>query len=369
MPSPLVSIIIPVGPRHTEHCLVAAASTRAQSIGRERVETILIADADAELGQVTDCITLPSTGAQIGPAKTRNRGIAIARGSFIVCLDADDYLLPRGLEHLLRAYGSGRHGYVYGNAYTSEPWHLRDQLRGQTGVTLDEQRQAIYALRSAPDYSQEEMRRRNQHVVTALVPTHHIRAVGGFDERVDAWEDWTLWLRLSVAGVCGHHIQDPIFVYRVYEGDRMTRFYRDLSTMEAIWALYRNEQGDIPMAGCCGGDNNLAQVAQSAAGSAQAPNPTQIAGGLIRVRYMGDEKGGIPFDFGGGRLIVLGASPSHLYQDVTPEEARWLAERIPIAIVAPPDPPLPPPPPLTSTPDAPVQAVRPPRKVVETVAK
>jgi hypothetical protein len=34
--------------------------------------------------------------------------------------DADDYLLPRTVEHLLREYSTGRHGYIYGDSYTVE---------------------------------------------------------------------------------------------------------------------------------------------------------------------------------------------------------------------------------------------------------
>lgn len=360
MATPLVSVIIPVGPRHAAHCRTAAASALGQSIGRAAVEVIVIGDGAAEIAPMDGVTLLPSTGTVRGPAHTRNRGIEAARGRFITFLDADDYLLPRGLEHLLRAYSSGRHGYTYGNAYTLEPWHLADQLRGKPNTTIDDRAQRIYTMRAAPDYAQRDMAHYNLHVITTLIPARHVRAVGGFDERIDAWEDWAFHLRLAMAGVCGYRTDLPVFVYQVYEGDRMTQFYHNKVTMEPVWQLYRNEQGVIPMSGCCGGDSNLAHVADQAVAGLPPGEPVAIGENKVRVRYVGDEKGSIPFDFGGGVLIRLGANGSHRYADVTPAQAAWLKERIPIEVVPKIDPPVAPPAPLPTVlkADAPAKALR-----------
>lgn len=343
MTQPLVSIIIPVGPRHAAHCRVAAASAQRQTVGP--IEVIVVGDGDAEIAPMPGVALLPTTGKQHGPAVARNRGIAAATGRFITFLDADDYLLPRGLEHLLRAYSTGHYGYVYGNAYTLE-------------------RNGIMELRGAPDYEQMKMARFNLHVITTLIPAHQVRAVGGMDEAVDAWEDWAFHIRLARAGICGYRTDQPIFVYRVYEGDRMTRFYGgDASLMTAVRSRYENTEGVIVMAGCCGGDATLAQVAGRAVADAPAPDPVDVQGGLVRVRYTGDE-GSIPFDLGNGVLIRLGNSASRRYADVTPAQAAWLAERVPILVVPKLDPAIPPPDPLpvandVLTPSAPVNAIKP----------
>lgn len=348
MTTPLVSVIIPVGPRHAQHCRVAAASARAQTVGP--VEVIVVGDGDAQIPPMPGVTVLPATGERLGPAGTRNRGIAIARGHFTTFLDADDYLLPRGLEHLLRAYSTGQHGYVYGNAYTLE-------------------RDGQYMLRGAPDYVQVDMARYNLHVITTLIPTHQVRLVGGMDDGVDAWEDWAFHIRLARAGICGYRTDQPIFVYRVYEGDRMTRFYGgDPELMAIVRRRYIDDQGVIQMASCCGGDATLAQVAGLAVAGAPAPEPVGVAGGMVRVQYLGDERGSIPFDFGAGRVIRIGNNATHRYADVTAEEAAWLAERVPVRVVPKTDPPTTPPAPLpivqpsdVLTPDAPTQALRPRR--------
>lgn len=324
MAQPLVSVIIPVGPRHAEHCRVAVASVKAQSIGREQIEVILAADGDTVIAPMAGVTIIPSTGSVTGPAATRNRALALAHGTFTTFLDADDYLLPRGMEHLLRAYASGRHGYVYGNAYTFE-------------------RDGRYMLRGAPDYNQVDVAKYNLHVITTLIPTTKIRSVGGLDERVDAWEDWALHLRYAIAGICGYRTDQPIFVYRVYEGDRMQRFYGgDPELMVKVRQHYINEQGVIEMAGCCGGDATAAQIAALGIQGVAAPEPVPMGEGLVRVRYTGDSIGAIPFDFG-SKVIRLGANPTHRYADVTPAEAAWLAERIEISIVPKTDPPMSPP--------------------------
>lgn len=324
---PLVSIVIPVGERHAEHCRVAAASAKLQSIGRDKIEVILAADGDTEIAPMPGVTIIPSPGAVTGPAATRNRALELAQGTFTTFLDADDYLLPRGLEHLLRAYSSGQHGYVYGNTYTFE-------------------RNGSYQLRGAPDYNQLDMAKYNLHVITTLIPTEQIRSVGGFDEGVDAWEDWALHIRYARAGICGYRTDQPIFVYRVYEGDRMQRFYGgDAELMAKVRRRYIDSEGVIRMAACCGGDATAAQLAGLGIQGAPTPDPIDIGDGMVRIKYVGNSKGAIPFDFG-HKVIRLGADPRHLYANVTVQEADWLAERIEIQVVPKADPVTPPPDPL-----------------------
>jgi hypothetical protein len=347
--APLVSIIIPCGPRHAEHVRLAAASVAWQSLSH-LCETIIACDGGAEVAPMANVTVLPSDGERRGPAHTRNRALAAARGLFILPLDADDYLLPHAVETLLREYGRGQFGYVYADAYTLE-------------------RDGRFVLRPAPDYVQDHMRRYNIHVVTALTPTKHWRAVGGWDEGVDAWEDWSGHLRLAIAGICGHRIPQPIFTYRVYEGDRMTRFYGGApELMEQVLVRYRNKGGVIPMASCCGGDADLAQIAANAALGAPMPPAAEMDGGKVRVEYIGDDKGAQTWEYPFGSTIRLGNNTIDRYRDITPEQAQWLKEmNIPIRVVPifdGPEPPSPLPilkPTDVLTPDTAKAALRPKR--------
>jgi hypothetical protein len=327
--TPLVSIIIPCGPRHAAHARTAAASVAWQSLA-ERCEVVIACDGGADVPPMTmaELTILPSDGERRGPAHTRNRALAVARGQFILPLDADDYLLPRAVETLLREYGRGLFGYVYGDTYTLE-------------------RDGRYMLRSAPDYVQSDMRRHNIHVVTALTPTRHWRAVGGWDEGVDAWEDWSGHLRLAMAGICGHRVPQPVLTYRVYEGDRMTQFYGGApELMEKVLVRYRNDTGVIPMSTCCGGDADLAVIAQNAALGAPLPPAAAMAGDKVRVEYLGEEKGSQTWEYPDrASPIRLGNNAIDRYKDVTPEQAEWLRDHgIPIRVVPIFDQPDPPPP-------------------------
>ncbi len=327
MVAPLVSIITPCGPRHTEHVRTAAASVAWQSLAH-LCEHIIACDGDAQVAPMPGSVAiLPSDGERRGPAHARNRALAAARGLFILPLDADDYLLPGSVANLLREYGRGTHGYIYGDSYTQE-------------------RDGRFLLRGAPDYVQQTftdgagqvfggMDSFNIHVVTALTPTKHWRAVGGWDERVDAWEDWTGHLRLAIAGVCGHHLPQPILTYRVYEGDRMQRFYRGApELMERVWGLYRNQEGRITMASCCGGDAGLAAIAAQAAQSVPLAHAAPMVGGLVRVEYIGDDRGAQTWEHPWGVQIRLGNNAIDRYKDVTIEQAEWLREMgIPVRVV------------------------------------
>jgi hypothetical protein len=143
-------------------------------------------------------------------------------------------------------------------------------------------------------------------------------------------------LRLAIAGICGHRIPQPVLTYRVYEGDRMTKFYGGApELMEKVLVRYRNDRGVIPMSGCCGGDADLAQMAQQAALGAAMPDAAPMQGNLVRVEYLGDERGAQTYEYPDrAHAIRLGNNAIDRYKDVTPDQAEWLRDHgIPIRVV------------------------------------
>jgi glycosyltransferase involved in cell wall biosynthesis len=97
----LVSVVIPVfnGARFVEK---AVASVKAQTI--KDVEILIVDDGSTDgtqaiLAELHDRLGI--TWFQLdhgGPARSRNRGIAAARGEFLALLDCDDVWLPDKLE-------------------------------------------------------------------------------------------------------------------------------------------------------------------------------------------------------------------------------------------------------------------------------
>ena len=288
MERPFISIITPVGPRHHQHVKVARASLDWQTIPRSWWEHIVIPDTHRR-----------------GPAACRNIGIQQARGLFTVFLDADDYLIPQALETYIRGYAAGKQSYVFCDNYVVN------------GLSVGH-------LSSSQEYNQANMARYNQHVITAFVPTAIVRAVGGFDEAIDAWEDWTLWLRMAIRGYCGERIPAPALVYRTSEGDRMSRFLsnptENVQRMAAVTSRYVNREGKIEMA-CCGGrDPAPAFAAQQ---MVQALPGLPLENGSVRLQYVGPQQGGFqvrsPFTgqtYKGGYGRLVDVPPEYASADV-----------------------------------------------------
>lgn len=128
-----------------------------------------------------------------GPSAARNRALAVARGEFVAPIDADDVWLPRKLELQVEAL------------------RRRPEAAVAYGWTdfVDEELRPLYAdLR--PRFEGrvlEELLRKNFVACgsNTLMRRTAVLEVGGFDETLQAAEDWELHTRLaarhSFAGV------------------------------------------------------------------------------------------------------------------------------------------------------------------------
>lgn len=308
--SPLVSIIIPTGPAHQSLVATAVASCQWQSVAAW--EAIVINDGPTPIAPFVDArVTVIDTGGGLGPATARNRGLAHAHAPFVIFLDADDYLLPDSLNRLLRFHVRHDRAYTYANHYAQhgESWGL---------------------VRPAQEYSQAFYERYNLHVVTALLPTATVREIGGFDEEVRGWEDWTLYLRLALAGQCGAHLADPIFVYQTTHS---VQHHRDnaygQALLEEIRERYRhNGRMEFMPCGCSaasaaakqqivlGGlppvqeelmEALILEYTGAARGkqSFRVNGRTYSAGGAVASRYLSTANGLLPEDV--PALLALGA--------------------------------------------------------------
>lgn len=335
MDSPVVSVVVPVGPAHTRYALQAVASVLWQTV--PECEVIVVNDAGSRLpaheiySQAAVQVLLTTNDGGCGPAVARNIGIRAARAPFVLCLDADDYLLPTGIETLLRGFVEHPEAqYVYGDVYTT----IESSPRPSIGRT--------------PDYEQVGFARYNLHVVTALVPTAFARFVGGFDEDVGGFEDWTLFLRLAIAGICGRRIPQLTMVYRTGLGERAKTHARDArALMEGVLVRYRNKEGVVEMAGCgtCGGDNT-AMAAARAAMQDLPPPEERITGptGTVRVEFVGPERGSVTWRHPqSGLEYTLGNNALDRYLNVPEADLSWLASVTDIRVVAPVAPFVPPP--------------------------
>ncbi len=137
--APLVSVIVPL---YNKASTVARALTSIQNQSFGDYETIVVDDGSTDgsggiAAQFTNGRFHVIRQTNAGPGAARNRGIAMARGTLLAFLDADDEWLPRFLEKSVAAlerYGSKiasiTSGYIAGpNARSTEQFWNNQGLR------------------------------------------------------------------------------------------------------------------------------------------------------------------------------------------------------------------------------------------------
>jgi len=111
-----------------------------------------------------------------GQAKARNYGLTVAKGEYIVFVDADDKLHPDFLRECISAFNSDESvNMVYCEMQTFE------------------RENNVYNLR---EFKIEEFLITNCIPIFCMVRADHIKSIGGFDESMKNNEDWECWIRL-----------------------------------------------------------------------------------------------------------------------------------------------------------------------------
>jgi glycosyltransferase involved in cell wall biosynthesis len=204
--SVLASIIIPCF-NYGQFVSDALASALGQTL--QALEVIIVDDGstDPATHHVLQALARPPRVQLVsqpnrGLPAARNTGIALARGEYICCLDADDTLEPTYLELCIAALEADRSvGFAYSWA----------RLFG------DE----TYIWRTR-DFNIEQAMHDNHTPVSAVFRRDDWLAVGGYrPDMRDGYEDWEFWLRIAALGRRGRVIRAPLFNHRKH-GRSMT---------------------------------------------------------------------------------------------------------------------------------------------------
>lgn len=212
--NPVVSIIIPVGPGHNLYAARAVDSAYRQYY--QAIEIIVINDSGSGL-------IVPETGMPLQRAypfvrmletdardagKARNLGAEIARGRFLVWLDADDMLMPEFVNKCIQAFESmGGEFYVYTDWFS------------QTGE-----------LSTAEEFDIEKIKAKAVHPVTTLLPKAWHNEIGGYAE-MEGWEDWDYYLRIACSGHCGARLAEALLVYDYASGMRREKSHHLMQSL------------------------------------------------------------------------------------------------------------------------------------------
>jgi len=196
---PLVSVVIPVfnAGRYLRTALRTATSQTYPEL-----EVVVVDDGSTErttlsiLQRATQqrALTVHRTPNR-GPAAARNLAIERARGSYILPLDADDYLDPRYVEKTLAVLERDPQ---LGVAYTWVGLVGRHHGVWRTG-----------------GFSVVELLTRNTVHVTSLYRRALWADVGGYDPGfAEAFEDWDFWLSAARRGWRGQCVPEVLAYYR-----------------------------------------------------------------------------------------------------------------------------------------------------------
>lgn len=137
-----------------------------------------------------------------GAAMARNRGLAAAKGRWLMFLDADDWVDPDYLRKMLGALAAdpGASAVCCGFQRVMQEGRLsRPYLPG----SAMEDPQATFARTCAV-----------VTVNTVMIDREAVVRLGGFDRSLATCEDWDLWQRLTAAGVRWAVLNEPLSYYR-----------------------------------------------------------------------------------------------------------------------------------------------------------
>lgn len=215
MQPPGVSIVIPV---RNGAPYIAEAIASALDQGDIVHEVVVVDDGskDATL-QVVRALRDPrirllarSPGAPPGVSAVRNEGLAVARGDWVLFLDADDRLKPGAIAALAAAAAACVAVYA-------------DYDRIDSGGRRIGRRRMIRGRRKPSGEILERLLAGNFIVNggIVLIRTETFRSLGGFAENLRFCEDWHAWCRLAAQGRIVYLPDTHVLDYRVHAKSTM----------------------------------------------------------------------------------------------------------------------------------------------------
>jgi hypothetical protein len=163
-------------------------------------------------------VRIVRTRGREGPTVARNRGLAVARGTWTAFLDDDDYWHRAKLRRQLDAAEVTGAAFAYATAlHVDATAHVLAVVEAPSAADLPE----LLASRNAVPAAASNV----------VARTDLLRALGGFDERLWHFSDWELMQRLARRGA-GAAVADPLVAYLQHASNLRSR-----GTTGLMWEL------------------------------------------------------------------------------------------------------------------------------------
>ena len=145
--------------------------------------------------------TIIKNSENMGVAATRNRGLALAAGEYLMCLDADDYIAGNYIQNHLDNLRSSNCDVSYGDIQYFGGQDSRIQM---------------------PQFSAEKLYTTNIVPVSSVFSRKVFISTGGYPAGLTGWEDYDFWLTALEAGATFKHCLDALLYYRRHTGSMIT---------------------------------------------------------------------------------------------------------------------------------------------------
>jgi hypothetical protein len=272
--APIISVIIPVAEKHIDVLINALDSLEGQTF--RRWEAIIVLDYDwsnnGESYEKIDKLELTYpyikifTGEGKGAGAARNIGVKESRGSLLLFLDADDYLLPTFMEKAYNTYlesSQGVYSDYYGIAMVDDISKLSLDLQ-QNIIGHNDKTGTTTIKHTTTDFDQEKslsplIKGALPYIwcnITTLHPRIWYDEAGGFDENMSSWEDVDYWLSISRHCHCFTRIPEPLMVYNFTTGIRREDGLQKAKKLLSYMIGKHKKEHDMGCGGC--GKNSVA---------------------------------------------------------------------------------------------------------------
>jgi len=142
-----------------------------------------------------------------GLAATRNTGLKVGEGDWFMFLDADDKI-DKDLISLSLQYANAKKADI-------------------VGVWQKEFGDTDFVHYFHPEPTHQDFIMGNKINCSSMFSRKVYETIGGYDERLTAYEDWQFWLRATKAGFKVVTIPLPLFYYRKHKGSMIDKLIED----------------------------------------------------------------------------------------------------------------------------------------------